>query len=406
MGDDSVIMYEHMERILAQLLLPKSILVRPFAVCSGGEQKRVAIAQELMSHRAPSLLFVDEPTTGLDSAAALEVVKCLQNLARTFNTTVVASIHTPNHEIVSLFHKLYVLAKGGLCIYSGPPGSIQQFLESEIQLHIREQQPPVEALLRVACNGIRDPKVVHLTKKCLTLENEQLKNQTSKLYLQAQGIAQSRKCFHLCDFALELVRFGQVTFISKWRTILFNVMFYIFYYILLRTLYDLNIAQATGCYTLMDQQNANCTNIDSLHDDNVVKKNSHYISMVYLMTGFAIICTNAVGFSSITKVFRSEHRNRKYIYISGLLLTLIFTCVRVVQSGSILLVVEHRVLHRVKLLHTAHNKPKLFSVESTSCGWRQDQLDPNRILPSVHLSALSLQSSQRSAYRNCDGQSC
>ena len=54
----------HIGSIASQLLLRQSILNQPFAVCSGGEQRRIATAQELMALEKPSFLFVDEPTTG------------------------------------------------------------------------------------------------------------------------------------------------------------------------------------------------------------------------------------------------------------------------------------------------------------------------------------------------------
>jgi ABC-type multidrug transport system ATPase subunit len=47
--------------------------------CSGGEQKRLAIALELTSQIKPNLICIDEPTSGLDSNAA-EVVGFVNNI--------------------------------------------------------------------------------------------------------------------------------------------------------------------------------------------------------------------------------------------------------------------------------------------------------------------------------------
>lgn len=84
---------------------------------SGGEKRRVAIACELVT--SPSILFLDEPTSGLDAFNARNVVESLVQLARTYNRTVVMTIHQPRSNIVSLFDQLILLAKGYL-VYSGP----------------------------------------------------------------------------------------------------------------------------------------------------------------------------------------------------------------------------------------------------------------------------------------------
>ena len=59
---------------------------------SGGQMKRLSIAVEIIS--LPELIFLDEPTTGLDSAIAHEVMSAVRNLAN-FNRTVIATIHQP-----------------------------------------------------------------------------------------------------------------------------------------------------------------------------------------------------------------------------------------------------------------------------------------------------------------------
>jgi len=67
---------------------------------SGGERKRTSIGVELITN--PSLIYLDEPTTGLDSTTALRIVQLLASLAKT-GRTVVSTIHQPSSEIFSSF---------------------------------------------------------------------------------------------------------------------------------------------------------------------------------------------------------------------------------------------------------------------------------------------------------------
>lgn len=83
---------------------------------SGGEQRRTSLAIQLLNK--PSLLFLDEPTTGLDTTSALTLVRILRTLASPqIGITIILSIHQPRPEIAALFDKLCVLACGGRLIY-------------------------------------------------------------------------------------------------------------------------------------------------------------------------------------------------------------------------------------------------------------------------------------------------
>lgn len=56
---------------------------------SGGERKRTSIATELITN--PHMIFLDEPTTGLDSYTAnilLDVLKELQSEGKTIICTI------------------------------------------------------------------------------------------------------------------------------------------------------------------------------------------------------------------------------------------------------------------------------------------------------------------------------
>jgi len=57
---------------------------------SGGERKRCSIGVELITD--PSLIFLDEPTTGLDSYTATQLMVTLKNLAES-GRTVIQTIH-------------------------------------------------------------------------------------------------------------------------------------------------------------------------------------------------------------------------------------------------------------------------------------------------------------------------
>ncbi len=85
---------------------------------SGGQRKRLNIALELI--REPSILFVDEPTSGLSSADSEKVMNLLKR--QTFKGKLVfANIHQPSSEIFKLFDKLLVVDQGGRVIYYGNP---------------------------------------------------------------------------------------------------------------------------------------------------------------------------------------------------------------------------------------------------------------------------------------------
>lgn len=85
---------------------------------SGGEQRRVSLAIQLLSK--PSLLFLDEPTTGLDTSSSLKMMQILKKLASPeFGVTIILSIHQPRPEITVLFDKLCLLTKGGRMFFYG-----------------------------------------------------------------------------------------------------------------------------------------------------------------------------------------------------------------------------------------------------------------------------------------------
>lgn len=90
---------------------------------SGGERKRTSIALELITD--PSVIFLDEPTTGLDSKSALDVAAILKMLAQN-GRTIITTIHQPSSEIMSRFDRIMCLCEGKI-VYDGPPSGLIQY---------------------------------------------------------------------------------------------------------------------------------------------------------------------------------------------------------------------------------------------------------------------------------------
>ncbi|KAI7979746.1 Pleiotropic drug resistance protein 3 [Camellia lanceoleosa] len=83
------------------------------------QRKRLTISVELVAN--PSIIFMDEPTTGLDARAAAIVMRAVKNVAET-GRTIVCTIHQPSIDIFEAFDELILLKSGGRIIYSGPLG--------------------------------------------------------------------------------------------------------------------------------------------------------------------------------------------------------------------------------------------------------------------------------------------
>ena len=99
--------------ILARLGVAESRLDRPLEQMSRGMQQKVAIARALLT--SPTLLLLDEPTTGLDPRSKLEVQAFIEELRDTHDATIVLTTHDLD-EAERLCDRLAILAGGRLVV--------------------------------------------------------------------------------------------------------------------------------------------------------------------------------------------------------------------------------------------------------------------------------------------------
>ena len=91
---------------------------------SGGEKRRLAVATQLLSE--PSLIFLDEVTSGLDSFMAESVIDTIRNLAMT-GCTILCTIHQPASAVYEMFDKVCLMSEGSVAFLGDKTDALTYF---------------------------------------------------------------------------------------------------------------------------------------------------------------------------------------------------------------------------------------------------------------------------------------
>ena len=129
---------------------------------SGGQRKRINIALELM--REPSILLIDEPTSGLSSSDSMNIINLLREQTLK-GKLVVANVHQPSSAIFKLFDQLIVLDKGGYPVYTGDP------LEGLVYFKTIDQQVDAEKKECPVCGSINPDILLNIIEEMEVDEN-------------------------------------------------------------------------------------------------------------------------------------------------------------------------------------------------------------------------------------------
>ncbi|KAH8819749.1 ABC transporter-like protein [Xylogone sp. PMI_703] len=122
--------------------------------CSGGEKRRTSIGVQLLSN--PSVLFLDEPTTGLDATSAFQLVRTLKGLAKR-GRTIIVTIHQPRSEIWGMFDGLVILSRGSPVFSGKADDSLPWF--QKIGMELPAFVNPAEFLIDIAAVDNRSPEL-------------------------------------------------------------------------------------------------------------------------------------------------------------------------------------------------------------------------------------------------------
>ncbi len=118
------------ERILGRLGIAKSRLDSPLEQMSRGMQQKVAIARAILT--SPTLLLLDEPTTGLDPRSKLDVQAFIEEIKATHDATILLTTHDLA-EADRLCDRLSILDDGRLVV-EGTPDELKHKVALEYDL--------------------------------------------------------------------------------------------------------------------------------------------------------------------------------------------------------------------------------------------------------------------------------
>ena len=120
---------------------------------SGGERKRTSIALELINDSP--IIFLDEPTTGLDSSNAYDLINLLKRLCLR-KKIIILTLHSPSSEIFDLIDKIYILANSST-IYFGSKIGLMNYFDKILKKPFPIEYNPFEHILEtVSMSAIED----------------------------------------------------------------------------------------------------------------------------------------------------------------------------------------------------------------------------------------------------------
>ncbi len=273
--------------------------------CSGGQLKRLAIAQELVSQT--NILILDEPTSGLDSSTCLQVMSVLQNLARRSSLdkpiAVLTTIHQPGSRVFNLFDKIYALSKTGRCIFEGSPGDITT-KTSSIGLDCPINYNPAEYLLEI-CYGDYGVEKINDLSKTHNLRYELSPDPPDRKFLNEKHgtnfLVNILHIYYLWCRALKALTFN-------WLVLGLQIGTYTTTPVMISLLYNYKIGSYAGCPLKMaeSKKTEDFAEIKSINDN-----------YAFLFFGFLLFMMGAMMVTVLTfplemNVLRNEWRNGWY----------------------------------------------------------------------------------------------
>ncbi|MFQ3624665.1 ABC transporter ATP-binding protein [Lactobacillus johnsonii] len=126
---------------LIDLIGIKKFLNQKYGTLSGGQRRRVDIARALIDH--PDLLFLDEPTTGLDLQTRLVIWNLLQKLQKEQGLTIFLTTHYL--EEAENADQMYILENGNVLAKGSASDIKAKYAPSKLTVKMKDNKSPLHS---------------------------------------------------------------------------------------------------------------------------------------------------------------------------------------------------------------------------------------------------------------------
>ncbi|WP_282805818.1 ABC transporter ATP-binding protein [Lactobacillus isalae] len=121
---------------LIELIGIKNFLNQKYGTLSGGQRRRVDIARALIDH--PDILFLDEPTTGLDLQTRIVIWNLLQKLQKEQGLTIFLTTHYL--EEAENADQMYILENGNVLANGSAKEIKEKYAPNKLKLILKRDQ--------------------------------------------------------------------------------------------------------------------------------------------------------------------------------------------------------------------------------------------------------------------------
>lgn len=168
--------YEKKLKELTESLDLKEIVNIPTRQLSLGQRMRCEIAAALLHN--PKILFLDEPTIGLDAVSKLSLRKCIKKINETTNLTIILTTHDMQ-DIEALTNRIILIGKGKI-LYDGSLDKVKEKYKDKLKIDIRFEYTTKKIVLKNA-------KILEQSEESASIELKHKDENMSAIFNELMG---------------------------------------------------------------------------------------------------------------------------------------------------------------------------------------------------------------------------